>query len=55
MSELASVDVSPVVELERPSFGQFVRQVVPLRKDQLDDCLRLKPDLLNGLQKQSYQ
>ena len=40
MSQLMSVDVSPVTELERPSFGQFVRQIVPLRKDQLDSCLR---------------
>ena len=40
MSQLKSVDVSPLTELERPSFGQFVRQVVPLRKEQLDECLQ---------------
>lgn len=39
MSKFISVDVSPIVELERPAFGQFVRQIVPLRTETLDACL----------------
>ena len=44
MSEFFSVDVSPVTELERPTFGQFVRQLVPLRTEQLEECLRIQED-----------
>jgi hypothetical protein len=40
VSKIISIDVSPIAELERPSFGQFVRQVVPLTSAQLDECLR---------------
>ena len=42
MSKFMSIDVSQVMELERPSFGQFVRQVVPLRVSELEECLALQ-------------
>ena len=31
-----------LIEMERPLFGQLVRQVVNLRSDQLEDCLKLQ-------------
>ena len=40
MSDLIRLGVSHAAEMERPLFGQFVRQVVPIRTDVLESCLR---------------
>lgn len=42
MSHLVSLGVSPIREMERPLFGQFVRQVAAIRTEQLEECLELQ-------------
>lgn len=39
MRKTLPVKVSSVMELERPQFGQLVRQVVKLRSEQVESCL----------------
>jgi hypothetical protein len=42
MSQILTIGSSHALDLERPLFGQFVRQVVPLRAEQLEKCLTLQ-------------
>jgi Glycosyl transferase family 2 len=42
MQTEARAHVTTVVEMERPLFGQLIRQVVPLRSEQLEACMTVQ-------------